>query len=304
MVHCHTTSQLVIAATYFVKYKMLVISLLFVLVIATFGNCKKYPAKSEGYLIHKKDATYLKIKKSPQKNKTHEVEPKEQGVDYSYIDSLVKKLMEKGSTRLKSVQDKIFLSTVERETPHKGSAFPRIRGPSSTDKVCIVGAGPAGLHMALELKLRNTTNILIFEKSNRVGGKSFDYPYRGLDQPLGTIFLNEEYFDNLIPLARQYGAGDLVKFVKPAIINNSNSLELTEYIGRGAAGLLLSFIDAIRYINLHKKLFGTYKGELMPRPSPTVLYRIRGTFLQFLKRENLLGLAPFFKLSQTVQGRV
>ena len=40
----------------------------------------------------------------------------------------------------------------------------------------------------------------------------------------------------------------------------------------------------------------------MPRPSPAVLYRIRGTFLQFLKRENLLGLAPFFKLSQTVQG--
>ena len=146
----------------------------------------------------------------------------------------------------KSVQDKMFLSYVERQAPQKGSAFPRIPGPSPADKVCIVGAGPAGLHMALELKLRNFTNIIIFERDKRVGGKSYDFRYRGLDQPLGTIFVMEEYFDNLIPLARRYGVGDLVKFVKPAIIDNFKSLELTEYLGRGPAGLLLSFIDAIR----------------------------------------------------------
>ena len=40
----------------------------------------------------------------------------------------------------------------------------------------------------------------------------------------------------------------------------------------------------------------------MPRPSVTVLYRIRGTFLQFLERENLLGLAPLFKLFHTFSG--
>ena len=159
----------------------------------------------------------------------------------------------------KSVQDKIFLSAVQRDAGGKGSAFPRIAGPRQTDKVCIVGAGPAGLHMALELKLRNFTNLVIFERDNRVGGKSYDVHYRGLDQPLGTIFLIEEYFDNLIPLARRYGVGDLVKFVKPSIIDNFKSLELTDYIGRGPAGLLLSFLDAIRYVNLHKHLFGTYR---------------------------------------------
>ena len=159
----------------------------------------------------------------------------------------------------KSVQDQIFLSAVQKDAGGKGSAFPRIAGPKYSDKVCIVGAGPAGLHMALELKLRNITNLVIFERDNRVGGKSYDVHYRGLDQPLGTIFVIEEYFDNLIPLARRYGVGDLVKFVKPSIIDNFKSLELTDYIGRGPAGLLLSFLDAIRYVNLHKHLFGTYR---------------------------------------------
>ena len=131
--------------------------------------------------------------------------------------------------------------------------------------------------MALELKLRNFTNLVIFERNNRVGGMSYDYHYKGLDDPKRQALWRWR-------------------------TDNFNSLELTEYIGRGPASLLLSYIEAIRYVNLHKELFGTYRGELMPRPSSAVLYRIRGTFFQFLKREKLLCLVPFFKLSQTVQG--
>ena len=186
-------------------------------------------------------------------------------------------------SKVKFVKDKIFLSEVERRSSAKGSAFPKILGPKPEDKVCLVGAGPAGLHMALELKLKNYTNLVIFERSNRVGGKSFDIHYKGLYQPLGTNFVTEEYFDNFIPLARSYGVGKLVKFVKPAIIDNYKSLDVTEYIANGPLNLFLTYLDAIRYIKLHKYLFGTYQGELMPRPSPAVLYRIRGTFLQFLK---------------------
>ena len=68
------------------------ILLLFVLATATFGTCKKFHAKHDGYLIHTKSATYLKINKSHRKSKskftTHEVKPKEQGADYDDIDSL------------------------------------------------------------------------------------------------------------------------------------------------------------------------------------------------------------------------
>ena len=68
------------------------IPLLFVLAFATFGNCKKFHAKSAGYLFHNKSGTYVKIKKSPRKLKvnltTHKIEPKQQGSDYDDIDDL------------------------------------------------------------------------------------------------------------------------------------------------------------------------------------------------------------------------
>ena len=40
-----------------------------------------------------------------------------------------------------------------------GKPFPTMIGPKTNEKVCIVGAGPAGLHMAVELKSRNFTNL-------------------------------------------------------------------------------------------------------------------------------------------------
>ena len=60
----------------------------------------------------------------------------------------------------KPLMDKILLSSVDKDAGEKGKPFPRIPGPSPNDKVCIVGAGPAGLHMAVELRRRKYTNII------------------------------------------------------------------------------------------------------------------------------------------------
>ena len=79
------------------------ILLLFVLAIATLGNCKKSHAKHAGYLIHKKghkkSAGYLIHTKGPKKSATYlkiqeshwtvrEAKPKKQGADYRDNDSL------------------------------------------------------------------------------------------------------------------------------------------------------------------------------------------------------------------------
>ncbi len=42
----------------------------------------------------------------------------------------------------------------------------------------IVGAGPSGCHMAYELSKAGYTDITIYEKTNRVGGKSNDVLHR------------------------------------------------------------------------------------------------------------------------------
>ena len=77
------------------------------------------------------------------------------------------------------------------------------------DHVCIVGAGPAGIHMAVRLKDRGYRKITIFEKSSRVGGKCYDVQYDEFYQPLGATFLHVDYFDTVVKLADRYGVGDI-----------------------------------------------------------------------------------------------
>ncbi len=44
----------------------------------------------------------------------------------------------------------------------------------------MVGAGPSGINMAYKLKKNGYNNVVVYEKSNRVGGKSDDVFYRYL----------------------------------------------------------------------------------------------------------------------------
>eukprot|EP00092_Neocalanus_flemingeri_P103159 GFUD01131981.1.p1 GENE.GFUD01131981.1~~GFUD01131981.1.p1 ORF type:complete len:527 (-),score=102.25 GFUD01131981.1:408-1988(-) len=200
----------------------------------------------------------------------------------------------------------------------RGDPFPTIPGPAQYEQVCIVGAGPAGIHMAQSLKKIGFTNITIYEKTNRVGGKSYDIKYRGIEHPQGTIFAEANYFDNLIPLALEYGAGDYVKIPSYNVWRTNSAqdenskLMLSQFIlGRVApltnstnpkANLGFLLKTAIHYVKLHKQMFGDYEGDLMLRPDEDVMFRIRGTFLEYLKRENMLALVPVFKLSNELQG--
>ena len=93
--------------------------------------------------------------------------------------------------------------------PSKGEPFPKIRGPAKDDQVCIVGAGAAGIHMAVSLKDKGYKKITIFEKSSRVGGKCYDVQYDEFYQPIGAVFLQVDYFNTVVELAKRYNVGDI-----------------------------------------------------------------------------------------------
>ena len=99
----------------------------------------------------------------------------------------------------------------------KGLPFPKIKGPDKEDKICIVGAGPAGIHMAAKLKNKNFESIKIFEATDRVGGKSYDMFFEGKIGPLGTTFLTLDYMESVVPFVKQYAAADLVSIQHPAV---------------------------------------------------------------------------------------
>ena len=109
--------------------------------------------------------------------------------------------------------DKLLRSAV----PPKGKRFPNIVGPKSNERVCIVGAGPAGLHMALSLKDKGYQKIRIFEKTGRHGGKSYDTIIDGLYRPQGTIYLTADYVENVFKLAKRYDAGDMQPIDPPGV---------------------------------------------------------------------------------------
>ena len=162
--------------------------------------------------------------------------------------------------------------------------------------------------------------MVIFEKSSRVGGKCYDINYRGTPHAQGANFLEANYFNNdsLVPFLEEYGLADLVP-VPPTdfwITNSArdpgSNLTRAQYLLSAASKLTNStslevntgfFLNAlIKYIQVHKELFGLYEGDLMQRPTAEVMHRIRGTLMDFLKREDLLAMVPIFDGTQTLAG--
>lgn len=191
----------------------------------------------------------------------------------------------------------------------------KIPGPKYLDdKIAIVGAGAAGVHMAYLLKKKGFTNIEILESNNRIGGKSFSPVHRNIHHELGTLRVTEDYNNTIIALLNEYVPNGLVKAVAASCtLDSSNKfISMAEYIGlinsallntRNTSIILAKFLGAAqKYIDLHQQLFGDYDGELMPQPNKTVMNKIRGTYYDYLQRNGLLSLVPALLGTHSMQG--
>ena len=140
-----------------------------------------------------------------------------------------------------------LLSMLEGAAEEKGQEWPKIAGPqkdgrvctktktktktktnqntSNIVRVCVVGAGPAGIHMALRLKQKGFTQVDLLEKTFRAGGKCEDIDHGGVPNPQGGIFSVASYFENFIPLAEKYGLGEVVKIPTLQVWAKNSALE-------------------------------------------------------------------------------
>ncbi|XP_061179497.1 uncharacterized protein LOC133188131 [Saccostrea echinata] len=180
--------------------------------------------------------------------------------------------------------------------------YPPIKGPRSVyDRIAIIGAGMSGVHMASLLKERGYKNIKVFEERQEVGGKAYSRFYRGVWMEFGAAFLSEIY-DQIVNLLERYNVGFTVVSKSPISIWENDYEDTTvrdiliKRSGERTPQAALRSIQAAvaKYDRIHRCLFGNYSSELMPRPIPDVLHEIRGTFLDFLRRNDLLLLEPIF----------
>ena len=200
-------------------------------------------------------------------------------------------------------------------TAPRGDAFPTISSPRSTDeKIAIVGAGPAGIHMAYLLKKKGFKNIVVYEKTGRIGGKSLTVEHRSTLHEMGTCYVQPDYEENVVALAKEYGLWDPVALpsaniwldhyqtsteYKTYVIGEIMKMLMTNNITKAQTALFKAMVE---YCIIHRNLFGKYEGELMRQPGRETMETLRCTFEEFLKKKNLLALKPIFLASHTVQG--
>lgn len=62
------------------------------------------------------------------------------------------------------------------------------------ERICIIGAGPAGLSAGMYLEKAGYSNYTILERSNRVGGKCYSPTYKGRRYETGAMMGCDSYF--------------------------------------------------------------------------------------------------------------
>eukprot|EP00475_Leptophrys_vorax_P018457 TRINITY_DN25250_c0_g1_i1.p1 TRINITY_DN25250_c0_g1~~TRINITY_DN25250_c0_g1_i1.p1 ORF type:complete len:531 (-),score=130.16 TRINITY_DN25250_c0_g1_i1:64-1656(-) len=184
------------------------------------------------------------------------------------------------------------------------------RGPRPSDRVCIVGAGPAGIHMAHILhQEHNIKNITVFENEARTCGKSLTLEADGVVQEMGTCYtVPYKYWC----LRRLLADNDQFKEVAVPPRAVSNSWSDTKWIGQeewlmepvkkrfpykylpGIFTRLSLFLTMVRYKIHHRRLFKLPKQEFLKRTNKT--------FKQYLDDNGFSDLEPLFSLAMTIQG--
>ena len=87
-------------------------------------------------------------------------------------------------------------------------------------RICIIGAGPAGLSHAHYLKKAGYSNVELLEINGDVGGKSYSLTFNNRSFDLGANYLTPDY-THIMEMAREVGA-KLYAEKKPIAFNPEN----------------------------------------------------------------------------------
>ncbi|KAH9134667.1 hypothetical protein LEN26_006724 [Aphanomyces euteiches] len=183
--------------------------------------------------------------------------------------------------------------------------------------IAIIGAGPAGIHHALLLAQKGFSNIVIYEYSNEIGGKSKTIvDETGLPHEMGTCYAHALY-DPIFQLLNTYDPNNVLVPIDPTVPNNTWIMQDNQilydyptYLVQQAQALtglttLLGIKNAtqvafVKYITLHESIFGKYSYGLPPQPKDWT--QLAGTALNFIQINDLQVIQPWFQTMFERQG--
>lgn len=137
-----------------------------------------------------------------------------------YIDSAAQKLVELGVSHANALKffssaddanvgTLTYLQVVRARAKFENAdwevEYPLLKDDAhAKTRICVVGAGPAGLTMAKELFRHGFTNVTIIEASDRVGGQSHSENIDGTIVDRGTCYVHQGY-KRVKQMCREYG---------------------------------------------------------------------------------------------------
>lgn len=123
------------------------------------------------------------------------------------------------------------------------------------DRICIVGAGPAGIATAHELASRGYRNVTILEKADRVGGLCLSEGFEGRAFDLGANYVTSAY-KQVRRLAQLVGA-EMYTEVRGAFFNPKTRAWRSIFAeAKGDASLFGFGWACLRYLHLRWRLDG------------------------------------------------
>jgi protoporphyrinogen oxidase len=185
--------------------------------------------------------------------------------------------------------------------------------PKVTDKIAIVGAGPAGLHMAFKLNELGFQHVTVLEKDVRIAGKSFtEYIYeKEVPQEFGTCYTIPYKYQELRRIAAATGNVFFEEIPVPerhvyTDYTDKEPITQTEWLISSKkkkfpfrllpdiASELAVAVDMLRFVRGHNSLFA--------KPIDDIISATNMDLKTWLIKNGFDDLIPVISLANTVQG--
>jgi len=198
-------------------------------------------------------------------------------------------------------------------------------GPRKTDRIAVIGAGPSGVAISYFLREKGYDDIVIFEKTDRVGGLVQDVLYKGTPQAM-TAYASLRRYWTVEDILNEYGF-EICPYPTSTTFYYNPDTQTEVTIGMYTASYVAAKYGIVygtpqelsaalgaaiaKYIGLWSQLFGlqldptTGKSEyLFPstRPPPAALADLSMNSIDWIVKNDLQILEPTLRRLSDVNG--